>query len=164
MPVPAVLPSNFGFTSGIQVYFWTQRDLGKAWGKPGTGTSRLYAAFRSIFAASRWPCDEKPSPPLIRLGRAVRDFTLSASSPNDSATNPPLPNIFPHDICGARFISHPSERGLSPNPARRRAKTPRVGVSPPCGQPPRLLPAKAPHGPTSRALARQAGRFKPSDR
>ena len=25
MPVPAVLPSNFGFTSGIQVYFWTQR-------------------------------------------------------------------------------------------------------------------------------------------
>ena len=28
MPVPAVLPSNFGFTSGIQVYFWTQR-LGK---------------------------------------------------------------------------------------------------------------------------------------
>ena len=26
MPVPAVLPSNFGFTSGIQVYFWTQRS------------------------------------------------------------------------------------------------------------------------------------------
>ena len=34
---------------------------------------------------------------------------------NDSATNSLLPNIFPHDICGARFISHPSERGLSPN-------------------------------------------------
>ena len=49
---------------------------------------------------------------MIRLGRAVRDFTLSASSPNDSATNSLLPNIFPHDICGARFISHPSDRAV----------------------------------------------------
>ena len=29
MPIPAVLPSNFGFTSGIQVYFWTQRKRGE---------------------------------------------------------------------------------------------------------------------------------------
>jgi len=27
MPIPAVLQSNFGFTSGIQVYFWTQRPI-----------------------------------------------------------------------------------------------------------------------------------------
>ena len=33
MPIPAVLPSNFGFTSGIQVYFWTRRAQFKADGE-----------------------------------------------------------------------------------------------------------------------------------
>ena len=34
MPVSAVQPSDYGFTSGIQVYFWTRRKVFTLFSKP----------------------------------------------------------------------------------------------------------------------------------